>query len=159
MKKRPFESFLQTTEGGCLEWNGVTLKSNGRDSHRYGRTFHNGRKQLAHRVAYERAFGEIPDGLCVLHRCDNTLCCNPDHLFLGTHAENMRDMTNKGRASHKAGSKLFGSSNPRTKLSDSQVEEIRKARAAGATVTALAAANGVHHSYVSRLARGIRRTK
>jgi hypothetical protein len=51
----------------------------------------------AHRLAWEMAHGPIPEGMQVLHRCDEPRCCNPDHLFLGTASENMADMRAKGR--------------------------------------------------------------
>lgn len=57
------------------------------------------RTAYAYRIAYVLAFGPIPDGLEVCHRCDNPRCVRPDHLFLGTHTDNVRDMWSKGRAS------------------------------------------------------------
>jgi hypothetical protein len=69
-------------------------------------------------MAYELVHGEIPDGVHVLHRCDNPSCVNPKHLFLGTHQDNMRDMSEKGRASR-------GEKNANAKLSQEQVLEIK----------------------------------
>jgi len=56
-----------------------------------------GRTMLAHRAAYEVHRGPIPDGMHVLHRCDNPPCCDPGHLWIGTHIDNMRDRDAKGR--------------------------------------------------------------
>lgn len=81
------------TSGGCLEWQGC------RDAHGYGQiSVVHGRKTSTHRAAWLVAHGDIPDGLWVLHHCDNPPCCEPSHLFLGTPADNTADMVAKGRA-------------------------------------------------------------
>lgn len=80
---------------GCWEWMGSYFGTGyGQFTVRMGRTRKN---WIAHRYAWARTFGPIPDGLWVLHRCDNPKCVRPDHLFLGTHADNMADMKAKGR--------------------------------------------------------------
>lgn len=76
---------------GCLEW---TRSKNDRG---YGKIRARGRLMYAHRLSYELAIGPVPTELMVLHRCDNRCCINPDHLFLGTHQENMDDRDAKAR--------------------------------------------------------------
>jgi hypothetical protein len=75
----------------CWEW--LATKNN----KGYGRIQVNGKSRLAHRISYGLKNGEIPRGLEVLHKCDNPLCVNPKHLFLGTHKDNLQDMAKKGR--------------------------------------------------------------
>lgn len=74
----------------CMEWKGS--RANG-----YGQKHINGKRHKTHRLAWAWANGPIPDGMLVLHSCDNPPCCNPNHLFLGTQSDNMRDCANKGR--------------------------------------------------------------
>lgn len=79
---------------------------------------------LAHRWSYELAFGDIPEGLCVLHRCDVPACIRPDHLWVGTKADNSRDMATKGRST-------FGERHFHAKLTWDQVQDIRTRYSAG----------------------------
>lgn len=94
---RLFRAVFTTTKGACWEW------ALSKDRVGYGRLkVQEGSRSLfrhtsAHRYAYEIWVGPIPDGACVLHRCDNRACINPEHLFLGTQQDNMRDMHAKGR--------------------------------------------------------------
>lgn len=81
----------------CWEWvAGVAA--------RYGRFAWNGETR-AHRVSWVLSHGDVPDGLCVLHRCDNPPCIRPEHLFLGTHLDNSMDKEQKGRAGHVSGAR------------------------------------------------------
>lgn len=87
-KKRT--TYNQST--GCVEWNIPITKKQ-----RYPILVINNKRVKVHRFSYEYFVGPIPDGMYVLHKCDNTICSNPDHLFLGTQKENVEDMIKKGR--------------------------------------------------------------
>lgn len=93
-RKVRIEHLLAATakdERGCFVWQ-LSLTAGA------GRVLVNGRKQYAHREMYRLAHGPIPEGMVVRHTCDNHACINPDHLILGTHADNMRDMAERGRS-------------------------------------------------------------
>lgn len=95
----------------------------------YGQFTLNGRVNKAHRVSWMIHYGEIPEGMCVLHRCDVRNCINPAHLFLGTQQDNIADMVAKGR--QRAG-RQRGVDNPMSKLTPETVKEIRAAYKEGA---------------------------
>jgi hypothetical protein len=82
----------------CILWNGPKWAQG-----RYGVDRLNKKQISAHRAAWIRKYGEIPMGLLVCHKCDNGLCVNPDHLFLGTHKDNTQDCMNKGRMTDQKG--------------------------------------------------------
>jgi hypothetical protein len=79
------------TDKGCWEYRGAKSGAGYRKVGRDGITW------LAHRYAWSKLVGEIPEGKLVLHDCDNRACCRPSHLFIGTHLDNMADMVSKGR--------------------------------------------------------------
>lgn len=88
------------TPDGCWEWTGATVGHMG-----YGWMTFDGQSRLAHRVSFLVYQGEIPDGMKVLHTCDNPVCVRPDHLRLGTNADNQQDMKAKGRGTIKHSAK------------------------------------------------------
>jgi len=102
----------------CWEWLGY------KDRDGYGRFSINNEMYLTHRLIYELKCSKIPEGLCVLHRCDNPSCCNPHHLFLGTNKDNFIDMTAKNR-------RAKGENQGTHKLTNEQVIEIRKMYSTG----------------------------
>ena len=91
VQERIEESIEIDQETGCHNWN-KCLQNGG-----YGQMGINGKMKSVHRVSYELHNGKIPVGMCVLHRCDNPKCCNPEHLFVGTHQDNTDDKMAKGR--------------------------------------------------------------
>lgn len=105
----------------------------------------------AHRASWILAFGEIPRGRFVLHRCDNPRCVNPDHLFLGDALSNARDRENKGR-----GKRLHGSNSPLSKLTLTEVAEIRHMAERGHNQNKIAAKFGVIQSAISLIVLGKR---
>ena len=90
-----------------------------------------GNIELVHRASWRRLAGDTPKGVFVLHRCDNPLCVNPDHLFLGTQRDNVKDMWDKGRARQGVSK---GENHGCSKLTESQVIEIRTSSENGPTV-------------------------
>ncbi|HEX8653528.1 MAG TPA: HNH endonuclease signature motif containing protein [Pyrinomonadaceae bacterium] len=128
---------LSSESNGCWLWRGRVLRSG------YGTAWKDGTYQYAHRIAYELKYGEIPEGMCVCHKCDNPPCCRPDHLFIGSQEENMHDMRRKGRNSHPL------------KLTEQAVLEIRRRYAdrklVKVTMQQLGDEYGVYKGYISKI--------
>lgn len=130
-------------ERGCWLWQ-KALYRNG-----YGQMKRGGKKLLAHRMAYMSFVGDPGDSE-VCHRCDVRNCCNPAHLFLGTHAENVADMHAKGRQAH-------GEDHAHAKLTGAQVREIRAEASRPNLARDLAARYGVGRTTILRIRNGTRR--
>ena len=113
----------------------------------YGRVKHGYLWRAAHRMVWELANGRIPAGMCVLHRCDNPPCVNPDHLFLGTMQDNSDDMVQKGRHHDTEGTK-----NGNCKLSESDVINIR---ILDIPINKIASLYGIYKTTVSKIKRKV----
>lgn len=135
--------------GRCWTWTGKVDKGG------YGRIISKTKGTTkAHRLSWMLFNGSVPDGLCVLHRCDNPRCVNPSHLFLGTNLDNIEDRNNKGRSKG-----ARGESSGTAKLTSAQVLEIRRRhrpRSARNSGAALAREFGVSQATISMLLRGLR---
>lgn len=110
---------VNVTASGCWEWTGNKVGGTG-----YGQVYVKSKCLRAHRAIYEMLVGPIPDGLCVLHKCDNPPCVNPKHLFIGTVSDNQQDMMRKDRCIH-------GERHHKAKLNESDVLEMKRMRQAG----------------------------
>lgn len=133
------------TKDGCLEVASHSLNGGG-----YPKVKWRGRTTRVNRFIYEECFGVIPEGLCVCHRCDNKLCVNPEHLFLGTPADNNRDRALKGRSADRR-----GENHPLAKLTAGEVGEIKALRGR-IRQQVLAERYGVTQSMISRIQNGVR---
>lgn len=105
-------------------------------------------REKAHRVALEDFHGPLGD-LHALHHCDNKLCCNPGHLYAGTHAQNMHDAKVRGRMPDQKGSR-----NPGSRLTETDIPRIRQMISAGMTNIDIGEEFGVHHATISLIRRG-----
>jgi hypothetical protein len=133
--------FSKADASGCHLWISTISKRTG-----YAQISWKGGNRSAHRMAWVSARGPIPKGMQVCHRCDVRHCINVDHLFLGTHKDNMADKTMKGRAPS-------GSRNGNSKLSDDQILAIRAAPTGYGTGLPLAKQYGVTAAAISYVRR------
>ncbi|GAA4891093.1 HNH endonuclease signature motif containing protein [Streptomyces coeruleoprunus] len=140
-------------QGGCIVWTRYTRPAG------YGQMGVGSTVLDVHRVSYALEHGDIPVGMSVLHHCDVRRCFHPGHLYAGTHADNMRDMWERGR-----GNRNRGLSNGNTRLPPAQVAEIRarfeprfRIQRGGTRSNAkeLSEEYGITPQYVSQLARGL----
>ncbi len=144
LQERFDEKYIPEPMSGCWLWT-AHCQPNG-----YGAIERfDGISLLAHRVSWELHFGPIPTGLCVCHKCDVKSCVNPNHLFLGTHADNVADKVKKNRQS-----RLFSMDNPNAKLSDADVATILASKNTGVR---LAKIFGISPGHISAVRNGKKR--
>ena len=126
----------------CWLWTGATgITGHGKFKDRSYHTVN------SHRYAYMLEHGDIPAGKVVRHTCDNSGCCNPAHMVLGEHADNVADRVKRNRSAN-------GEHNGRAKLNREQVEVIKQRRANGETLVALGTEYGVHYSTIALAVNG-----
>lgn len=145
LKERSIGRFWKFVSKGnedeCWTWKGAKT-NNG-----YG-AFSVGIKRISsHRFSWQLHFGEIPKGMVVCHKCDNPPCVNPNHLFLGTNAENQGDKKMKGRAAR-------GEGNYKAKLTESDVREIRDLLKEGLSAREIARKFNVRHAAILTIKSG-----
>lgn len=141
-KLKPDDLWLRVAIGdGCWEWTGP------RGTKGYGLIQIAGVSHATHRLSWELKHGLIPDGLCILHRCDNPPCVRPSHLFLGTPGDNNRDTSAKGR-------NKYGEAHGRSKLTIDQAVAIRSRRLAGESVSSLSREFDIARGVVRQIAAG-----
>jgi hypothetical protein len=128
IKNRFWSKVNITQDGQCWNWNASINRSG------YGQFWLDDKMRLAHRIAFAIYNNDLSiiyntknyhkcnnTFKCILHKCDNKKCCNPNHLFIGTNADNIKDKINKNRQQH-----MRGSSNGYSKLKENDILEIRK---------------------------------
>lgn len=144
----------------CWLWTG------GADAKGRGRVWIDGRIQLVHRAIWSYLNGPIQPGMLLCHHCDNPRCANPFHLYVGTHADNMRDMRERrrhfsvsdpdlarevGRRTGEKNTWVGGQQNPKAKLTEAEASLVRMSRE---TTAELARRYGVHRTTIQRIRRG-----
>ena len=129
-----YEKFVVKGDG-CWGWSGALCAG-------YGSLRYRQKHYRAHRLSYELHVGPIPEGMYVLHKCDNRACSNPDHLFVGSQKDNMMDMVNKGRQTKYR------------KLSSEDIDRMRDLRDSGLLYREIASAFRCGRNHVSQILRG-----
>lgn len=139
LEERIAEKISVNSKTQCHEWLGSTTKKG------YGMIWVDNGMKLVHRVRYEMTYGPIDQGNVIRHKCDNPKCSNPEHLIIGTHAENMKDMVVRNR-------QATGIKNGRAKITPEIVKQIINSNK---SQTEIAKEFGISQSQVGRIKRGV----
>lgn len=141
------------------ELNECWLWLGSKDSGGYGLIGNTDTKRLmkTNRLSWIIHFGEIPKGMKVCHHCDTPACVNPSHLFLGTQADNVRDMVKKGRGQRHGKGGVYGDKNPLAKFTQEDFDKVLELRAKGLSTRQIAIIVGMSASHVGYVIKGIHR--
>lgn len=149
--KRLQKYSVRNHDTGCLEWHGYT------DVYGYGVLLVSidgvKKNKKAHRMSFEQVYGNIEEGKLVCHKCDVRNCIEPSHLFLGTAADNNKDMISKGR-NRSGGKPHYGEKNPKAKLTRLQVDSIKVLLKFGISTRKIANSLSMHQTSIQRIASG-----
>lgn len=143
IEQRFERSYMPEPNSGCWLWTEEISGSWG-----YGRFHLSGIRVQAHRFSYEMNFGKIPEGLVVCHRCDVPVCVNPDHLFIVTQKDNMRDRQAKGKYA-------TAEKHHAAKLTTERAREIKDALSGGESKKSLARKHGVSPKTIHNISTGL----
>ena len=153
--KSRFLKYVFVEESGCWRWTGaVSKRRKNKDERWYGRFWFKNKNMSAHRLSWIIHIGEIPKGLIICHKCDNTRCVNPAHLFVGTQQDNVTDMINKNRHSFPPRIREIDGKPARAKLNDAQIVQLRLLRKSGMTQLKIGKLLGVSQITVSKILLG-----
>lgn len=150
VEQKLLKKLLVDPETGCWLWTGCTNFNKRRPNDPgYGRIEINYRKYKVHRISAWLYKGfSLESKLCICHHCDNPLCFNPEHLFVGTHADNMQDRASKGRGNH-----LRGEDNGSSKFTIEDIQEIDRLVDSGLSKSAVGRQYKTSASYINRIYR------
>ena len=137
VRERFEAKYIPEPNSGCWLWEASASLG-------YGKIWVNVKLRKAHRVSYELFRGEVPEDMDVCHKCDNTYCVNPDHLFVGTAKDNIRDCIDKGRFVQNTNEYITN-------------ETIKYIRTCGKSSYRLAKDLGINQSYINKIQRGLMR--
>jgi hypothetical protein len=140
-EKRFWSKVDKNTQSGCWEWTAA------KHTDGYGQFNIKGKLYRANRIAWQLHFGNIPEEFCVCHKCDNPACCNPKHLFLGTHNDNNKDMKKKNRNAR-------GSKNGHAKVTEEDITQIKRMKNIGIHVDDIAVQYGISKWTIYDICRG-----